>query len=338
MKTADFDFTLPEELIAQTPQLERDQSRLLVLDKSTGETKDRKFYDIFELLNPGDLLILNNTKVMPANLIGFKEEGGGKVEILFVRNLEGNNWLSLMKPAKRVKVGSIIKFKESDLTAEVIEKLESGETVVRFSEDVRHYAELHGEIPLPPYIKSSKEEYKDRYQTVYAQKYGASAAPTAGLHFTDDLLAKLKAKGVLVEYLTLHTGLGTFKPVYAENIKDHKMHSEEFEISAELLAKTREAKRVVAVGTTTLRVLETIASRNLLDSKEEISGETDIFIYPGFQFKVVDALITNFHTPKSTLLMLVSAFAGKDNIFNAYKYAINEKYRFFSFGDAMFIG
>jgi len=340
LKTSDFDYYLPPDFIAQTPAEKRDESRLMVLNRKENSLLHLFFSDIINYLEPGDLLVLNDTKVIPANIVGRKAEGSAKIEVLPVRRIGDKGWICLVKPGKRLKVGSEITFSKY-LTGKVLEKLESGEQIIEFVGDLEKFMRKEGEIPLPPYIiehkAQDKKQLNQRYQTVYAEKEGASAAPTAGLHFTEELLAAIQSKGVKIVKITLHTGLGTFKPVYTEYIQDHKMHEEDFEVSAEALKLIREAKRVVAVGTTTVRTLETLAIRDQLNSKKAISGSTDIFIYPGFKFKVVDAVITNFHIPKSTLLMLVSAFAGKDFIFNAYKEAVDNKYRFFSFGDAMLI-
>ena len=342
MKTLDFDYSFPQELIAHEPAEKRDHSRLMVLDRRSHRIEHRQFFDIVDYLNPGDLLVLNDTKVIPANLVGRKEEGGAKVEVLLVSRKQSAEsgkqiWMCLVRPGKRLKVGSRVIFGEGELVGTVVEKLETGEQIIEFESRGEFWEVVHnlGEVPLPPYIKtadSSQRKAESRYQTVYAEKEGASAAPTAGLHFTPELLGKIKDKGVRIAYLTLHTGLATFKPVYAENIEGHKMHAEYFEIPEETVAAVKEAKRVIAVGTTSVRALESIASK-----ARRREGETDLFIYPGYEFKIVDAMITNFHWPRSTLVMLVSAFAGKDFIMDAYQEAIREKYRFFSFGDAMLI-
>ena len=339
MKTDDFDYFLPEELIAQTPIKERDHSRLLVLDKKTGEISHERFDNIINYLNKGDVLVINNTKVLPARLIGNKEETDAVIEVLLLKDLGDDTWECLCKPAKRVKIGTIINF--NDLL-----KLECVSIV---DDVIRHFKFIYdgilmeildklGEMPLPPYIHEKLND-KDRYQTVYAKEIGSAAAPTAGLHFTKELLSKLKEKGIIIEEITLHVGLGTFRPVQVEDVTKHKMHSEFYSMSKEtantLNKAKKEGRRIVAVGTTTTRTLETIMS--LYNEFKETSGWTDIFIYPGYTFKGIDALITNFHLPKSTLVMLVSAFAGKENIMNAYKEAVDQKYRFFSFGDAMFI-
>lgn len=340
MKTSDFDYDLPEELIAQTPLKKRDSSRLLILDKETGELEHEKFSSIINYLNKGDVLVLNDTKVIPARIIGVKEETGAVIELLLLKDL-GDSWECLSKPAKRLKVGTIITFGDGKLQAEVIEKLTDGLIRVKLLYDgiLMEILESLGTMPLPPYIHEKLRE-QGRYQTVYAKNIGSAAAPTAGLHFTKELLKKIEAKGVIITYVTLHVGLGTFRPVEEENILEHKMHSEYYIMNketADILNKAKEEKRrIIAVGTTSTRTLETIATNN--NGKFiETSGNTNIFIYPGYEFKAVDCLITNFHLPKSTLLMLVSALAGKDNIFKAYKEAIDKKYRFFSFGDAMFI-
>ena len=340
MTTNEFDYYLPEELIAQTPLKNRDKSRLLVLDKKTGEVEHKHFYDIVDYLEKGDTLVLNDTKVLPARLIGVKEETNAVIEILLLKNIENDKWECLVKPARRIKEGTIVSFGNGLLKAKCIGV---------FDEGIRHFELIYsgilmeildklGTMPLPPYIHEKLED-QSRYQTVYAKEIGSAAAPTAGLHFTNELLGKIKAKGINVCFITLHVGLGTFRPVSVENIEDHEMHSEYYHMSSEvasILNKTKKnGGRIIAVGTTSTRTLETIASQN----KEfiECSGWTNIFIYPGYKFKAIDCLITNFHLPKSTLVMLVSALAGKENILNAYKIAVEEKYRFFSFGDAMFI-
>ena len=339
MKTSDFDYYLPEELIAQTPIKDRDKSRLLIMDRKSGEIEHKNFFDIIDYLNPGDVLVLNNTKVLPARLIGHKEDTDAVIEVLMLKDLGDDTWECLSKPARRIKVGSIVKFSD-ELSAECTYIGEDG---------IRHYKFIYngifleildrlGEMPLPPYIHEKLKD-KDRYQTVYAKELGSAAAPTAGLHFTKDLLNKIKEKGILIEEITLHVGLGTFRPVEVEDVNNHKMHSEFYTMSketAEVLNKAKkEGRRIISVGTTTTRTLETIM--NLYKEFKECSGWTDIFIYPGYEFKAIDALITNFHLPKSTLVMLVSAFSSKENIINAYNEAVKEKYRFFSFGDAMFI-
>ena len=339
MKTSDFDYNLPEELIAQTPIKDRDHSRLLVMDRKTGELEHKVFTDIIDYLNPGDVLVINNTKVLPARLIGHKVDTDAVIEVLMLKDLGDDTWECLTKPARRVKIGTIVKFSD-ELSAKCIYEGEDG---------IRHYKFIYngifleildrlGEMPLPPYIHKKLKD-KDRYQTVYAKELGSAAAPTAGLHFTKDLLKKIKEKGILIEEITLHVGLGTFRPVEVEDVNNHKMHSEFYTMSKETANALNKAKednrRIISVGTTTTRTLETIM--NLYGEFKECSGWTDIFIYPGYKFKAIDALITNFHLPKSTLVMLVSAFSTKENILNAYNEAVKEKYRFFSFGDAMFI-
>ena len=340
MKTDDFDFDLPEELIAQTPLERRDASKLLVLDKTTGEVSHRHFTDVIDYIEKGDTLVLNDTKVMPARLYGVKEETGAVIEVLLLKD-EGNNvWECLTKPAKRIKEGTIISFGDGKLKAKCIEVLDEGIRKFKLEYKGILYEILDelGEMPLPPYIHEKLKD-KNRYQTVYAKNVGSAAAPTAGLHFTKDLLEKIKNKGVNIAYITLHVGLGTFRPVNVEDVTKHKMHSEYYVMSAEvadLLNKTKEeGHKIISVGTTSTRTLETIAS--LYGEFKECSGWTDIFIYPGYEFKGIDYLITNFHLPKSTLVMLVSALAGKDNIMKAYNEAIEKRYRFFSFGDSMLI-
>ena len=340
MRTDDFDFELPEELIAQTPIKNRDQSRMLVLDKRTGEIEHKHFNNILDYLNENDVLVLNDTKVMPARLYGQKEETNALIEILLLKEKTNNTWECLVKPAKRVKIGTVINFGDGMLKAECIEIKDEGIRVFKLIYDGILYEILDklGEMPLPPYIHEKLED-KDRYQTVYAKNIGSAAAPTAGLHFTKELLEKVKEKGITVLYITLHVGLGTFRPVNVEDVTKHKMHSEFYMMNketAEILNKAKKNnQRIISVGTTTTRTLETIMS--LYDEFRECSGWTNIFIYPGYEFKAIDGLITNFHLPKSTLLMLVSALAGKDKIMKAYHEAVKEKYRFFSFGDSMFI-
>ena len=339
MKTEDFDYYLPEELIAQTPLKKRDESRLLVLDKKTGEIEHKHFTDIIDYLDKGDVLVVNNTKVLPARLIGVKEETDAVIEVLMLKDLGNNTWECLSKPAKRVKIGTIVKFSD-ELQAECVSIKEEGIRHFKFIYSGIFYEILDrlGEMPLPPYIHEKLED-KDRYQTVYAKEVGSAAAPTAGLHFTPELINKIKDKGIIYEEITLHVGLGTFRPVSVEDVTKHKMHSEFYSMSKEtadiLNSAKKEGRRIISVGTTTTRTLETIM--NLYNEFKECSGYTDIFIYPGYEFKAIDALITNFHLPKSTLVMLVSAFASKKYIMNAYENAVKEKYRFFSFGDAMFI-
>ena len=339
MKTDDFDYYLPEELIAQTPIKDRDHSKLLILDKKTGDITHERFDNIIDYLNKDDVLVINNTKVLPARLIGIKEDTNAVIETLLLKDLGNDTWECLCKPAKRVHIGTIINFNEL-LKLECIYEGEDG---------IRHFKFIYkgilleildelGEMPLPPYIHEKLDD-KDRYQTVYAKKVGSAAAPTAGLHFTTELLDKIRNKGVIIEEITLHVGLGTFRPVQVEDVTKHKMHSEYYEMSKEtanVLNNAKEnGKRIISVGTTTTRTLETIMG--MYNEFKECSGFTDIFIYPGYKFKAIDALITNFHLPKSTLVMLVSAFASKDKIMKAYEEAVKNKYRFFSFGDAMFI-
>lgn len=340
MKTEDFDYYLPEELIAQTPLEKRDSSKFLVLDKETGNIEHRKFNDIIEYLNPSDVLVLNDTKVIPARLYGIKEETNAHVEILMLKDLGSDTWEVLCKPAKRIKVGTIISFGDGKLKAECISVKDEGIRQIKLMYDgilLEILNEL-GEMPLPPYIHEKLKE-KDRYQTVYAKNLGSAAAPTAGLHFTKELLEEIKAKGIIVTTVTLHVGLGTFRPVNVDDVTKHKMHSEFYMMSketADILNKAKEEhRRIISVGTTSVRTLETIMS--LYGTFKECSGNTDIFIYPGYEFKAIDALVTNFHLPKSTLVMLVSALAGKDKIMKAYEEAVKNKYRFFSFGDSMFI-
>ena len=340
MKTDDFDYFLPEELIAQTPLDKRDSSRMLVLDKQNGNIYHKTFTDIIDYLDKGDTLVLNDTKVIPARIIGVKEETGAVIELLLLKNTNDNYWESLVKPAKRVKVGTIISFGDGLLKAECIEEKEEGMRIFKLIYEGILYEILDklGTMPLPPYIHEKLED-QSRYQTVYAKNIGSAAAPTAGLHFTNELMEKIKLKGVNIAYVTLHVGLGTFRPVSVDDVTKHKMHSEYYEISketSELINNTKLlGNKIVVVGTTSVRVLETVM--NKFGTLKESSGFTDIFIYPGYEFKIVDNLITNFHLPKSTLIMLVSALAGKPNILNAYNEAVYNKYRFFSFGDSMFI-
>ncbi|WP_435528658.1 tRNA preQ1(34) S-adenosylmethionine ribosyltransferase-isomerase QueA [Exiguobacterium profundum] len=336
----DYDFELPEELIAQVPLLDRTSSRLLVLDHETGDIEHRHFRDVLDYLNEGDALVVNDSRVLPARLFGAKQETGGKVELLLLKQTEDNVWEALVKPAKKVRVGSIVEFGDGLLRAECVEELPEGGRRFKFDYDGIFYEILDelGTMPLPPYIREQLDD-QDRYQTVYARERGSAAAPTAGLHFTEELLEAAKAKGVRLIPLTLHVGLGTFRPVTADSIEEHTMHSEYFELSAESAAALREIRanggRIFAVGTTSTRTLETIM-RDHGDFVES-SGWTDIFIYPGVELKAIDGLITNFHLPKSTLVMLVSAFATRDIILHAYRTAVAERYRFFSFGDAMLI-
>ena len=341
MKTSDFYYDLPEELIAQTPLKDRSSSRLMLLDKSSGAISHKHFYDIVDLLNEGDCLILNDTKVLPARLYGVKEDTGAAIEFLLLHKHSLDVWEVILKPGRRAKPGARFVFGNGELKAEILDIVNEGNRLVKFYyigvfEEV---LDRLGEIPIPPYI-TQKLEDKNRYQTVYAKNPGSAAAPTAGLHFTPELLEKIKQKGISIGYLTLHVGLGTFRPVKADEITDHKMHSEFYILpqqTADLVNKTKEnGGRVISVGTTATRVLET-AGLNGFPLKEA-TGWTDIFIYPGKSLNVIDALITNFHLPESTLIMLVSAIAGRENVLNAYNEAVKEKYRFFSFGDAMFIG
>lgn len=340
MKTEDFDYYLPENLIAQTPINKRDESKLMVLNKETGTIEHRHFADIIDYLTPNDVLVLNDTKVMPARLIGQKEDTNGHIELLLLKNTKNNIYECLCKPAKRVKIGTIVNFGDGILKAKCIEVKEEGIREFEFLYDGIFYEILDklGEMPLPPYIHKKLKD-KNRYQTVYAKNIGSAAAPTAGLHFTQELLEKLKNKGITICYVTLHVGLGTFRPVNVEDVTTHKMHSEYYTINEEtakiLNQAKKEGKNIVSVGTTTTRVLETVI--NQYQTFKECSGYTSIFIYPGYQFKAVDSLITNFHLPKSTLIMLVSAFCSKEIIMNAYSEAIKNSYRFFSFGDSMFI-
>ena len=340
MKTDDFDFELPERLIAQTPIKNRDESRMLVLDKETGNIEHKHFNEIINYLNEGDTLVLNDTKVIPARLYGVKEDTNAVIEILMLKELGENSWECLTKPAKRIKLGTVVSFGDGRLKAICTEIKEEGIRVFELKYEGILYEILDslGEMPLPPYIHEKIED-KDRYQTVYAKNIGSAAAPTAGLHFTKELISKIEEKGINVAYVTLHVGLGTFRPVNVEDVTKHKMHSEFYVMSketADILNKAKqENRRIISVGTTSTRTLETIM--NLYGEFRECSGWTEIFIYPGYEFKAVNSLITNFHLPKSTLVMLVSALAGKDNIMNAYNEAIKEEYRFFSFGDSMFI-
>ena len=339
MKTDDFDYYLPEELIAQTPLEKRDSSKLLVLDKETGEITHHQFSDIIDYLNDGDVLVLNDTKVMPARIFGSKIDTGAVIELLMLKEKEKDVWEVLSKPAKRIKIGTVVKFSDR-LSAMCIGLGEEGIRIFKFIYDGIFYEILDelGEMPLPPYIHEKLKD-KDRYQTVYAKNIGSAAAPTAGLHFTEELISKIKQKGIKIEYITLHVGLGTFRPVSVDDVTKHKMHSEFYSMSKETADILNEAKknnnRIISVGTTSTRTLESII--NLYGEFKECSGWTDIFIYPGYKFKAITSLITNFHLPKSTLIMLVSALAGKQNIMNAYKVAVENKYRFFSFGDSMFI-
>lgn len=341
MHTADFDFELPEELIAQTPLEQRDSSKLLVIDHKHQTMVDTHFDHILDELNAGDALVMNNTRVLPARLHGEKPDTHGHVEFLLLKNTAGDQWEVLAKPAKRLKVGTKVSFGDGRLTATIIEELEHGGRIVEFHYDgiFLEVLESLGEMPLPPYIHEKLDD-RERYQTVYAKENGSAAAPTAGLHFTEELLAKIQEKGVHLVYLTLHVGLGTFRPVSVDNLDEHEMHSEFYTLSQEAADTINQVKanggRVIAVGTTSIRTLETIG--NKFDGHLQAdSGWTNIFIKPGYTFKVVDAFSTNFHLPKSTLVMLVSAFAGREFVLEAYKHAVEEHYRFFSFGDAMFV-
>ncbi len=340
MNVEEFDYDLPESLIAQTPLKDRDQSRLLVLGRNSGNIEHKHFKDVIDYLETGDTLVLNDTRVMPARLFGLKEETGAKVEMLMLTRIENNDWEVLLKPAKRIKVGNKLSFGEGKIIAECIEELDQGGRIMRLHYEGILEERLNelGEMPLPPYIKERLDD-PDRYQTVYAKESGSAAAPTAGLHFTDELLDEIKAKGINIAFITLHVGLGTFRPVSVEDINDHEMHSEYYQMTqetADLLNQTKnEGHRIISVGTTSTRTLETI--RRDYNEFVAVSGWTDIFIYPGFTYKAIDGLITNFHLPKSTLVMLVSAFSSRENILNAYKEAVKLEYRFFSFGDAMLI-
>ncbi|AZP05287.1 tRNA preQ1(34) S-adenosylmethionine ribosyltransferase-isomerase QueA [Jeotgalibaca ciconiae] len=341
MKTSDFDFYLPEELIAQTPLENRADSRLLIVDSSSGDVSDNRFPAIINELQAGDALVLNNTRVLPARLHGVKPDTGGHLEVLLLNNQEGDTWETLVKPAKKAKKGTRVSFGGDTLTAVVTEELEHGGRIIEFEYEgiFLEVLESLGEMPLPPYIKERLDD-PDRYQTVYAKENGSAAAPTAGLHFTKDLLEQIEEKGIHIAYLTLHVGLGTFRPVSADELDDHEMHSEFYYLPAETAEILNRVKknggRIIAVGTTSIRTLETVGTKYAGEIKAD-SDWTSIFISPGYKFKVVDAFITNFHLPKSTLVMLVSAFAGRETILNAYAHAVKERYRFFSFGDAMFI-
>jgi S-adenosylmethionine:tRNA ribosyltransferase-isomerase len=348
MDVASFDFDLPEHLIAQTPLANRTDSRLLTLDRRTGEIGHRRFADLADLLQPGDCLVLNDTRVIPARLIGFKADTGAKAELLLLKQLEGNRWEALAKPGKKLREEAVIHFGSPgpggrpELSARVLEVKEMGGRVVEFSHDgiFQEVLDRLGQMPLPPYIKARLDD-RERYQTVYARNPGSAAAPTAGLHFTEQLLEQIRAKGVHIARVTLHVGLGTFRPVNVDKVEDHRMHAEFYSIgkeTAELVNRTRESGgRIVAVGTTSCRTLEASAAKFADGKLHEDEGWTDIFIYPGYSFRMTDALVTNFHLPKSTLLMLVSAFAGRERVLAAYREAVEREYRFFSFGDAMFL-
>lgn len=340
MKTDDFDYNLPEHLIAQTPIDKRDESKLLVLDRKTGNIEHKHFKEIINYLDKNDVLVLNDTKVVPARLIGLKEETNAVIEILMLKDLGNNIWECLTRPAKRIQIGTVIDFGNGKLKAKCVEVKEDGIRIYQMIYEGILYEILDelGEMPLPPYIHEKLQE-KDRYQTVYAKNIGSAAAPTAGLHFTKELMNEIEAKGITICYVTLHVGLGTFRPVNVEDVTKHKMHSEFYQMDSRtaniLNAAKKNNKRIISVGTTSTRTLETIIKK--YGEFKECSGNTDIFIYPGYKFEAIDSLITNFHLPKSTLVMLVSALAGKENIMNAYNEAIKQEYRFFSFGDSMFI-
>ena len=340
MDVKDFDYELPEELIAQDPLEDRSSSRLMVLDRKTGDVEHRHFRDILDYLNPGDCLVINNTKVIPARLYGAKEDTQAKIEVLLLKRKENDVWETLVKPGKKAKPGTRIVFGDGLLVGEVIDVVEEGNRLIQFHYDgiFEEILDQLGQMPLPPYITHQLQD-KNRYQTVYAKYDGSAAAPTAGLHFTKELLSAVKEKGVDIAEVTLHVGLGTFRPVKVENVLDHHMHSEFYMVSAEAAEKINHAKesghRVISVGTTSTRTLESAADES--GRLKETSGWTEIFIYPGYKFKVLDCLITNFHLPESTLIMLVSALAGREHVLAAYEEAVKERYRFFSFGDAMFI-
>ncbi|WP_339191164.1 tRNA preQ1(34) S-adenosylmethionine ribosyltransferase-isomerase QueA [Bacillus sp. FSL K6-1003] len=341
MKVDLFDFELPERLIAQVPLEQRDASRLMVLDKHTGELTDSSFKQIISFFKEGDCLVLNNTRVLPARLFGTKEDTGAKVELLLLKQEAGDRWETLVKPAKRVKKGTVVTFGDGRLKAVCTEELEHGGRKVEFHYDGIFYEVLEslGEMPLPPYIKEQLDD-RERYQTVFSKEIGSAAAPTAGLHFTEDILQQLKDKGVQIEFITLHVGLGTFRPVSADEVEEHNMHAEFYQMSEETAAALNSVRekggRIISIGTTSTRTLETIAGEH--DGRfKASSGWTSIFIYPGYEFKGIDGMITNFHLPKSSLIMLVSALAGRENVLRAYNHAVEEEYRFFSFGDAMLI-
>ena len=339
MKVEEFDYDLPERLIAQKPVEKRDHSRLMLLNKNTGQIDEKKFYESIDLLKKDDLLILNNSKVIPARLFGRKVPSGTNIEVLLLNQIKENSWEVLVRPGRRVKKGVKVNFGDGKLIGEAVEYTEFGGRIMEFQYegDFDEILNELGEMPLPPYI-NDKLDNPERYQTVYAKKKGSVAAPTAGLHFTPELLDKIKAKGVEIEYITLHVGLGTFRPVKEDIVEDHDMHSEYIEVSKDVVEKVKKRKenkgRVISIGTTVTRALETAAQNGEIN---EFKGWTDIFIYPGYEFKVIDALITNFHLPKSTLLMMISALAGMENVFNAYQTAIDREFRFYSLGDAMFI-
>lgn len=340
MKTSDFYYDLPQELIAQDPLTDRSSSRLMVLNKDNGRVSHKSFKNIKEYLKPGDCLVLNNTKVIPARLLGTKEDTGAAVEVFLLKRLDADTWETLVKPGKKLRPGARVAFGEGLLKCEIIEVVDEGNRIVRFEYEgiFEEILDKLGEMPLPPYI-THKLEDKNRYQTVYAKYEGSAAAPTAGLHFTKELLSEIEEMGVDIAYVTLHVGLGTFRPVKVDDVTNHHMHSEFYMIDREAADKINKAKdsghRVICVGTTSCRTIESAADEN--GRLAPCSGDTEIFIYPGYKFKILDCLITNFHLPESTLIMLVSALAGKDNVLEAYRQAVDEKYRFFSFGDAMFI-
>ena len=340
MKTSDFYYDLPEELIAQTPVEPRDSSRMMVYNRKTKEVLHKHFYDVIDFLNEGDALIVNDSRVLPARIYGTKIPTGANVEFLLLKQVKDKVWETLVKPGKKARTGDSFTFGDGIMTGKIIDVLEDGNRIVEFKCDSNFYETLDkiGQMPLPPYIHEKLKD-KERYQTVYSHELGSAAAPTAGLHFTDELLEKIKAKGIKIGYVTLHVGLGTFRPVKVDDVTTHKMHSEHYEVpeeTAKLIEETKKnGKRVIAVGTTSCRTLESVAKEH--GKVVSCEGWTDIFIYPGFEFKVLDGLITNFHLPESTLIMLVSAFAGYDEVMSIYKEAVKEKYRFFSFGDSMFI-
>ena len=339
MNTSDFYYDLPEELIAQTPLLKRDTSKMLYLNRESGNTEHKSFSDILDYLNEGDCLVLNNTRVLPARIFGTRLDTGAIVEFVLLKQKDANIWECIAGPGKKAKTGTFFKFSDN-LSAEVIDVLEDGNRILKFTANGEFFAVLDevGQMPLPPYIKAKLED-KERYQTVYSKELGSAAAPTAGLHFTDEILEKIKAKGIKVAFVTLHVGLGTFRPVKVEDVTKHKMHTEEYFVSEDTAKIINETKknggRVICVGTTSCRTIESVAQK--YGEIKACSGDTDIFIYPGYSFKCMDGLITNFHLPESTLIMLVSAFAGYENTMNAYKIAVENKYRFFSFGDSMLI-
>lgn len=340
MKTSDFYYDLPQELIAQTPMVPRDMSRLMVIDKNTGEVEHKIFKDLIDYLRPGDCLILNDTRVIPARIYGVKKETGAVVEFLLLKQSENNVWECLCKPGKRAKIGTEFVFGDGIVECEVVDITDDGNRKVQFkcdSKEIYTILDKIGKMPLPPYITEELQN-GELYQTVYSKELGSAAAPTAGLHFTEEMLKRIEDKGIKIGYVTLHVGLGTFRPVKVDNVKNHKMHSEHYHISKETADLINDTKknggRVIAVGTTSTRTLESVATKNGCICEDE--DDTSIFIYPGYEFKCIDGLVTNFHLPESTLIMLISAFAGYDNVMNAYKIAVQEKYRFFSFGDACF--